>query len=112
MAADFSWTPPLVVLALGAVAGAVVVAARARRQAAHETSTDSSHGSDLKRRYDALIRRLAEGASPEERTAIEIEAAQVLREMETGQGPGAAPIPAAAPVAAAQATPAPPVRPA
>ena len=90
MAADFSWTPPLVVLALGAVAGAVVVAARARRQAAHEAPTVSSRGSDLQRRYDALIRRLAEGASPEERAAIEIEAATVLREMETGKAPGAA----------------------
>lgn len=87
MAAEFSWTPPLVVLALGAVAGAAVVAARARRQSAQDAPTVSSHGSDLQRRYDALIRRLAEGASPEERTAIEIEAAQVLREMETGKGP-------------------------
>lgn len=104
MAADFSWTPPLVVLALGTVAGAVVVAARARRQSAHEAPKLSSHGSDLQRRYDALIRRLAEGASPEERTAIEIEAAQVLREMETGKGPGAAP--AASAVTAAQAIPA------
>jgi len=85
LAADFSWTPPLVVLALGAVAGAVVVAARARRQSAHEAPTVSSHNSDLQRRYDALIRRLAEGASAEERAAIEIEAAQVLREMETGK---------------------------
>lgn len=89
MAADFSWTPPLVVLALGALAGAVVVAARARRKSegAHEPAKAPSHSSDLQRRYDALIRRLAEGASPEERTAIEIEAAQVLREMETGKAP-------------------------
>ena len=111
MAADFSWTPPLVVLALGAVAGVVVVAARARRQAAHDApTTASSHGSDLQRRYDALIRRLAEGASPEERTAIEIEAAQVLQEMETGKGPS--PARAAEPVAAAPAALASPARPA
>ena len=110
MAADFSWTPPLVVLALGAIAGAVVVAARARRQAAHEAPTVSSRSSDLKRRYDALIRRLAEGASPEERAAIELEAALVLREMETGEGPGAAP--AASQTAAAEATEAAPAAPA
>ena len=111
MAAEFSWTPPLVVLALGTVAGAVLVAARARRQAAQESPKVSSHESDLKRRYDALIRRLAEGADPDERTAIEIEAAQVLREMETGTGPGGAP--AAAPVASSQAAaPAVPARPA
>ena len=101
MAAEFSWTPPLVVLALGAVAGAFVVAARARRKAedAHEPSKASSHGSDLQRRYDALIRRLAEGVGSEERTAIEIEAAQVLREMETGRTSGqatAGPSPASA----------------
>ena len=110
MAAEFSWTPPLVVLALGAVAGAVVVAARARRQSGHEAPDASPHESDLKRRYDALIRRLAEGASPEERTAIEIEAAQVLREMETGTRPG--PATAAAPVAAPQPVQAAPARPA
>lgn len=106
MAADFSWTPPLVVLALGAVAGAVVVAARARRQGAHEAPTVPSHNSDLQRRYDALIRRLAEGASPEERAEIEIEAATVLREMETGKAPGAAHAesrPSAAPATEAEA---------
>jgi len=97
LAADFSWTPPLVVLALGAVAGAAVVAARARRQSAQVAPTVSSQGSDLQRRYDALIRQLAEGASPEERAAIEIEAAQVLRELETGRGPGSAAAPASAP---------------
>ena len=112
MAAEFSWTPPLVVLALGTVAGALVVAARARRQAAHEAPKTSSHHSDLKRRYDALIRRLAEGAGDEERAAIEIEAAQVLREMETGKGPGFVPVPAAAPVVAAESSPAAPARPA
>lgn len=105
MAADFSWTPPLVVLTLGAVAGAVVVAARARQKPAPEAPKVSSHESDLKRRYDALIRRLAEGAAPEERTALEIEAAQVLREMETGKGPGSASAPAA-PAASGPATPA------
>ncbi|HQZ16708.1 MAG TPA: tetratricopeptide repeat protein [Vicinamibacteria bacterium] len=116
MAADFSWTPPLVVLALGAVAGAVVVAARARRQAAHEAPTVSSRGSDLQRRYDALIRRLAEGASPEERAAIEIEAATVLREMETGKAPGSSPTAsrkaAAEPTETAPAAPPTPARPA
>ena len=105
MAAEFSWTPPLVVLALGAAAGAVVVAARARRrpEGAHERSKAFSHGSDLKRRYDALIRRLAEGASAEERPAIEIEAAQVLREMETGRTsaqPSSRPAPASTPAEA------------
>jgi hypothetical protein len=110
LAADFSWTPPLVVLGLGTVVGAVLVAARARRQAAQESPKASSHDSDLKRRYDALIRRLAEGASPDERTAIEIEAAQVLREMETGTAPGASA--ASAPVASPQsAAPAAPARP-
>lgn len=110
MAADFSWTPPLVVLATGAVAGAMVVAARARRQTAHEAPKDFSHRSDLKRRYDALIRRLAEGAGSDERAAIEIEAAQVLREMETGKGPGN--VPAPAPGATAPGPPAAPARPA
>ncbi len=105
MAADFSWTPPLVVLALGAVAGAVVVVTRVRQKPAPESPKVSSHESDLKRRYDALIRRLAEGAGPEERTAIEIEAAQVLREMETGKGPGSAAA-AAAPAQTAPAAPA------
>jgi Flp pilus assembly protein TadD len=91
LAADFSWTPPLVVLALGTVAGAVAVAARARRNAHEhpEPSKALSRGSDLQRRYDALIRRLAEGVSPDEKTAIEMEAARVLREIETGPGPDA-----------------------
>ncbi len=110
MAADFSWTPPLVVLALGAVAGAVVVVTRARQKPTPKSPKVASHESDLKRRYDALIRRLAEGAGPEERTAIEIEAAQVLREMETGKGPGSAAAPAA-PAQAAPAAPAASVRP-
>ena len=116
MAAEFSWTPPLIVLAVGAVAGAVVVAARARRasEAGHEPSKASSHGSDLQRRYDALIRRLAEGVSAEEKAAIELEAAQVLMEMETGKtASGTAPSAVAsaspsgdAPPAAARPTPA------
>lgn len=87
MAADFSWTPPLVVLALGAVAGAAVVATRSRSSSgkrAKGTPETPSQASDLQRRYDALIRQLAEGASDAERTAVELEAAQVLREMEGG----------------------------
>lgn len=86
MATDFSWTPPLVVLALGAVAGAVAVSAWVRRRgsANREVSRTSSDRSDLQHRYDALIRRLAEESSPEGRAALEIEAALVLREMETG----------------------------
>jgi tetratricopeptide (TPR) repeat protein len=83
LAADFSWTPPLVVLALGALAGAVVVAVRSRFKA-HESAPlpESAQATDLRRRYDALIRQLAEGAAPQERTAIELEAARVLMEME------------------------------
>jgi cytochrome c-type biogenesis protein CcmH/NrfG len=90
LAAEFSWTPPLVVLALGAVAGTVVAVARARRspEGGPEPSKASSQNSDLQRRYDALIRRLAEGVGAEERAAVEIEAAQVLREMETGKKSG------------------------
>ena len=87
MAAEFSWTPPLIVLALGTVAGAVVVAIRSKNKAAPESlggSPETSRASDLQRRYDALIRRLAEGAPPEERAAIELEAARVLMEMESG----------------------------
>ncbi len=105
MAADFSWTPPLVVLALGAVAGAVVVGVRSRQKAeppASLPSPESSRASDLQRRYDALIRRLAEGVGPEEKSAIELEAAQVLMEMETGvsgQGRVAAPAHQLAPLA-------------
>ncbi len=89
MAADFSWTPPLVVLAVGAVAGAVLVASRARRSAARRVSADApspeaARLADLRRRYDALIRRLSEGAPEPERSALELEAAQVLREMDGG----------------------------
>jgi tetratricopeptide (TPR) repeat protein len=84
LAADFSWTPPLVVLAIGAVGGTLVVALRSRYKG---TSTglpaDTSRESDLKRRYDALLRRLAEGATAEERSAIELEAARVLMEMDS-----------------------------
>ena len=112
MAAEFSWTPPLVVLGLGAVAGAVVVAIRSKNKAAHEAAAhapETSRNSDLQRRYDALIRRLAEGMSPEEKAAIELEAAQVLMEMETGAPPSAA---AAAPVPSAPAISAAPAKPA
>jgi cytochrome c-type biogenesis protein CcmH/NrfG len=84
LAADFSWTPPLVVLAVGAIVGVSVVLARSRRPSAAEVPKGDAETSDLKRRYDALIRRLAEGASPEEKAAIEVEAAMVLREMEVG----------------------------
>lgn len=94
MAADFSWTPPLVVLALGAIAGTAVVWARSRRPPGNEAPKVDAHASDLKRRYDALIRRLAEGAAPGEKGAIELEAAMVLREMETGPPPAAPPSPA------------------
>ncbi len=90
-------------LALGAVAGAVVVATRSKNKAAHQAvahAPETSRTSDLQRRYDALIRRLAEGVSPEERAAIELEAAQVLMEMETGARPAAT---AAAPVPSAPA---------
>jgi tetratricopeptide (TPR) repeat protein len=86
LAADFSWTPPLVVLAVGAIGGAALVVARSRRQSSGEGAKVDARASDLKRRYDALIRRLAEGAAPEEKAAIELEAAMVLREMETGHG--------------------------
>jgi tetratricopeptide (TPR) repeat protein len=84
LAADFSWTPPLVVLAIGAVGGALVVALRSRyKRISTGLPADPSQESDLKRRYDALLRRLAEGATGEERSAIELEAARVLMEMET-----------------------------
>ena len=95
MAADFSWTPPLIVLALGAVGGAIVVASRSRRpgtQPRGDTASESSHASDLQRRYDALIRRLAEGAPDAEKSDLELEAAQVLRQMEGGI-PAQAPAP-------------------
>lgn len=84
MAADFSWTPPLVVLALGSLAGAVVVAVRSRfKGSAAAPAAAVTEAADLQRRYDALIRRLAEGTTPEEKAAIELEAAQVLMEMES-----------------------------
>ena len=86
MAADFSWTPPLVILALGSVAGAVLVA-RGRRPSAKAPdgpAKDSAHTADLRREYDALIRRLAEGGTAEERASVELEAAKILRKMETG----------------------------
>ncbi len=112
MAAEFSWTPPLVVLALGAVAGAVVVAIRSRNKAAHDSAhaPATSRTSDLHRRYDALIRRLAEGVSPEQKAAIELEAAQVLMEMESGvrpTAPVAEPVPSAPAPSVAPAKPAP-----
>jgi len=113
LAADFSWTPPLVVLALGAASGAVVAAVWARRKAGSvpETSKTSPDQIDLQRRYDALIRRLAEGGSAEEKSGLEIEAAMVLREMEEGARPdpkddGALKEPAAASAAAPAPTPA------
>lgn len=112
MAAEFSWTPPLVVLALGAVAGAVVVATRSKNKAAHQAAThgpETSRTSDLQRRYDALIRRLAEGVPPDEKAAIELEAAQVLMEMDTGAQPADT---AAAPVSPAPAPPLAPAKPA
>jgi len=115
LAAEFSWTPPLVVLALGAVAGAVVVATRSKNKGAHQAAAhapETSRTSDLQRRYDTLIRRLAEGVSPEERAAIELEAAQVLMEMETGArtaATAAAPVPSApAPAPAGSVAPAKP----
>ncbi|MBP6702832.1 MAG: tetratricopeptide repeat protein [Vicinamibacteria bacterium] len=86
MAAEFSWTPPLVVLALGAVAGAVAVGLRSRQKHVAgpvEPSPASSQSSDLQQRYDALIRRLAEGVSDDEKARIELEAAHVLMEMES-----------------------------
>lgn len=107
MAAEFSWTPPLIVLALGTVAGAVVVAIRSKNKAAVEAATpapEQSRTSDLQRRYDALIRRLAEGVPPEEKAAIELEAARVLMEMESG-GPPADVAPQPVPPAPAPASP-------
>lgn len=85
MAAEFSWTPPLAILALGAVAGAVLVARGHRPKAARspETGNEAARRADLQREYDALIRRLAEGGTPEERSALEIQAAHVLRRMDT-----------------------------
>jgi cytochrome c-type biogenesis protein CcmH len=112
LAAEFSWTPPLVVLALGTVAGAVVVAIRSKNKAAHEAAAhapETSRTSDLQRRYDALIRRLAEGVSPEEKAAIELEAAQVLMEMESGVPSAAS---AAPPVSSAPAASVAPAKPA
>ena len=87
MAADFSWTPPLVVLALGAVSGAAVVISRTRRKAGSAPEKGGAPRVDLQRRYDALIRRLSEGAPAEERASLEKEAALILREMETGRTP-------------------------
>jgi len=112
LAADFSWTPPLVVLALGAISGAAVAAVWARRRSAGLSEPPApSPQIDLQRRYDAVIRRLAEGGSPEEKAALEIEAAQVLREMEEGAKPdspgeGAARPPATSTTPPAAPTPA------
>lgn len=84
MAADFSWTPPLVVLALGALGGAVVVAVRSRyKTQASPPAPAHSAAADLQRRYDALIRRLAEGVPDDERAAVELEAARVLMQLES-----------------------------
>lgn len=111
MAAEFSWTPPLVVLALGAVAGAAVVALRARGKSGPEAAEGAPReprNSDLQRQYDALIRRLAEGIPAEERTAVELEAARLLMEMETGEtrAPPIIAIPRAAKAPEATARPA------
>lgn len=91
MAADFSWTPPLVVLGLGAVGGAVVVAVRSRYKAqAPAPAAAHSAAADLQRRYDALIRRLAEGVPADERAAVELEAAKVLMQLESPEKAAAA----------------------
>ena len=89
--ADFSWTPPIAILATGTLFGAIVVAVRSRSRAGQAAGSEASPAegtrADLRRQYDALIRRLAEGVAPEERATIEVEAAMILREMETGISP-------------------------
>jgi len=98
--ADFSWTPPLAILALGAVAGAVLVA-RGRQGSKPASPGDGSAQADLRREYDAVIRRLAEGANEEERAALEVEAARILKRMDSPVPPGAD---ASAPETAARQT--------
>jgi len=110
LAADFSWTPPLLALLTGAVLGVLVVLLRARFRADPATAPRDARTSDLQRRYDALIRRLAEGdVTPEERTATELEAARVLMALESKDAPETSPspgAPAATTVAPKRPTPA------
>ena len=104
MAADFSWVPPLIVLAVGAVAGATVVVVRARSRSQLAQSSGSV-ASDLQRQYDGLIRRLAEGVSGEERARIELQAARVLMELEGSGARASGGTEAGSPQAASTRTP-------
>ena len=83
MAADFSWGPPLAVLATGAVGGVLVVILRSRAKNRVPSFADTNpERADLQRQYDALVRRLAEGVGAEERSVIELQAAQVLMRLD------------------------------
>ncbi|MEO8359575.1 MAG: tetratricopeptide repeat protein [Vicinamibacteria bacterium] len=83
MAADFSWGPPLTVLAMGAAFGGLVVILRSRAKSRVPSFADvKPERADLQRQYDALVRRLAEGTSAEERSGIELQAAQVLMKLD------------------------------
>lgn len=112
MAADFSWTPPLVFLALGAVGGSVVVYVRSRYKAGGPPpAAAKTAAADLRREYDAVIRRLAEGVPEAERAELEVNAANILMRLEAaGSGAVELSVDAAKPVensGAASAAPAP-----
>ncbi|MEO5760945.1 MAG: tetratricopeptide repeat protein [Vicinamibacteria bacterium] len=83
MAADFSWGPPLAVLATGAVFGVVMVILRSRAKSRVPSFADANpERADLQRQYDALVRRLAEGVDADEKSVIELQAAQVLMKLD------------------------------
>jgi hypothetical protein len=74
---------PLIVLVAGAALGALVVAFSKRgHPTGLERSAPASAATDLRRRYDSLIRQLSEGSEDTERASVEIEAARVLRELD------------------------------
>ena len=77
------WITPLAVLVVGAVLGTLVVVFFSRKGPAAEIEGSSpSTATDLRRRYDAMIRRLSEGVPDAERAPLEIEAARTLRELD------------------------------
>lgn len=71
---------PLAVLGVGSFIGALL-AWRMRSESA--TNTVDGDKDDGLRQYDALIRQLAEESVPEKRAGLELEAARLLRAIET-----------------------------
>ncbi|HET7712943.1 MAG TPA: tetratricopeptide repeat protein, partial [Thermoanaerobaculia bacterium] len=79
MSQPTNWTAALAILAVGIVAGIILIAAMRRRKG---SAPAGSRRAALEKKKDVLVRKIRSSEDPEERRRLQLEAADVLREID------------------------------